>query len=150
MSISVNAVMVGGNITRDPQVKFLANDTCVGNFGIAVNESWKDKSSGEKKERVTFVEIEIWGKTAELCVQYVKKGDPVLVEGKLTQDTYEDKEGKKQTKTRVKAEKVHFLSQKPKGDEETSRPAKESPVKVKNVVNTATPIAVDNDQNPPF
>lgn len=133
MAISVNTVVIGGNVTRDPQVRFLANETCVANFGVAVNETWKNKA-GEKQEKCTFVEIEVWQKTAELCGQYLHKGDPVLVEGKLTQDTYEDKDGKKQTKTRVKADRVHFLGSKREGadrDENkavTVKPTKADPV----------------------
>lgn len=148
MAVNINSVWIGGNLTRDPQVKFLANEQAVANFGIAVNETWKSKD-GEKKENTTFVEIEVWGKTAELCGQYLTKGQPVLVEGKLTQSTYE-KDGQKITKTRVKGERVHFLGG--KGEKATSgTQGQEKSVKSPPNATSEAPIGGGaSDQDPPF
>ena len=109
--VSVNNVMIGGNLTRDPELKYTPQGVAVANFNVAVNEKYTDKN-GEKKENVCFVEVVAWKRTAELAAEYLRKGHPVLVEGKLSQDNWEDADGKKRTKTKVTASKVHFLSRK--------------------------------------
>lgn len=110
--VSINSVTVGGNLTRDPELKFLPSGVAVCNFNVAVNEKYTD-AQGQKKESVCFVEVVAWKKTAELAAEYLKKGSPVVVEGKLSQDTWEDKEtGKKRSKTKVTASKVHFVGSK--------------------------------------
>lgn len=105
--LSLNKVILAGNLTRDPEVKFLANERAVANFGLAVNERWKDKN-GETKENTTFLDIEAWGRTAELVGQYLFKGHPCYIEGKLKLDTWE-KDGVKQYKLKVIADTVQFL-----------------------------------------
>lgn len=110
--VSINTVMIGGNLTRDPELKYLDGGLAVCNFNVAVNEKYTDKA-GNKKENVCFVEVVAWKKTAELAAEYLKKGSPVVVEGKLSQDEWVDKEsGKKRTKTKVTAGKVHFVGPK--------------------------------------
>lgn len=111
--VSINTVLIGGNLTRDPELTFLPNGgTPVCNFNVAVNEKYTDKE-GQKKESVCFVEVVAWKKTAELVAEYLRKGSPVVVEGKLSQDEWTDKEtGKKRTKTKVTASKVHFVGSK--------------------------------------
>ena len=112
MSLSINCVLIGGNLTRDPELKFLPDGTAVCNFNVVVNEKYTDKK-GEKKENVCFVEVVAWKKTAELAAEYLRKGSPVVVEGKLAQDNWEDKEtGKKRSKTKLTASKVHFVGPK--------------------------------------
>lgn len=112
MSLNINRVTVAGNLTRDPEVKFLANDKAVAAFGIACNRTWKN-AAGEKQEETTFVECEAWGRTAELVGQYLKKGDPAYVEGRLKQETWDDKtDGKKRSKTKVSVDNVQFLGSK--------------------------------------
>jgi len=112
MSLNINRVTVAGNLTRDPEVKFLANDKAVAAFGIACNRTWKN-AAGEKQEETTFVECEAWGRTAELVGQYLKKGDPAYVEGRLKQETWEDKkDGSKRSKTKVSVDNVQFLGSK--------------------------------------
>lgn len=106
----LNKVYLIGNLTRDPETKYTVKGTCVGEIGIAVNQVWKD-DAGEKREDVTFVDVTVWGKTAELCGQYLKKGAKVLIEGKLSLDQWEDKTtGQKRSKLKVVAENVQFLS----------------------------------------
>lgn len=109
--VSINYVVIGGNLTRDPELKFLPTGVAVCNFNVAVNEKYT--VNGEKKENVCFVEVVAWKKTAELAAEYLKKGSPVVVEGKLSQDEWQDKEtGKKRTKTKMTASKVHFVGPK--------------------------------------
>lgn len=123
---SLNKVIIVGNITRDPELKYIPNGTAVTELNVAVNEKYTTKD-GTQKEEVCFVSVVVWGKQAENCSQYLSKGSSVLVEGKLIQESWE-KDGKKQTKTRVKASLIQFLNSKPKtneiSDEEAIRGAR--------------------------
>lgn len=131
MSLNLNHVTIAGNLTRDPEVRFLSNEQAVCNFGLAVNRRWKDKA-GESKEEVTFIDCEAWGRTAELVAQYLKKGSPAYIEGRLKLDQWEDKDGKKQQKLRVVAESVQFLGS--KGDQPAAeRPAPNRPTPASSV-----------------
>ena len=106
---NLNKVMLMGNLTRDIELKVLpqGNQT-VGNFGIAMNRKFKS-TSGEEREEVTFVDCEAWGRTAEIMKQYLSKGRPVFIEGRLKLDQWEDKEGKKQSRLRVVVENFQFI-----------------------------------------
>jgi len=111
--MNLNRVLLAGNLTRDPQIRFLANEKAVGEFGLAVNRKFKD-SDGNPKEETTFVDIEVWGRTAELAGQYLTKGKPVFVEGRLKLDTWDDKEsGQKRSKLRVVADTLQFIGAAP-------------------------------------
>jgi len=106
---NVNRVFLAGNLTRDPQVRFLANEKAVAEFGLAINRKFKG-ADGSLKEETTFVDIEVWGRTAELCSQYLTKGRGCFIEGRLKLDTWEDKkDGSKRSKLRVVADNVQFL-----------------------------------------
>lgn len=106
---NINRVFLAGNLTRDPQVRFLANEKAVAEFGMAINHKYK-AADGTPKEDVTFVDIEVWGRTAELCSQYLTKGRGCFIEGRLKLDTWEDKkDGSKRSKLRVVADNVQFL-----------------------------------------
>lgn len=109
MAVSLNKVLIAGNLTRQPEVRPLGNDKSVTSFGIAINERYTAKD-GEKRENVTFLDVEAWNKTGELCAQYLDKGSPVFIDGKLKLDSWEDKDGQKRTKLKVVAENVQFLS----------------------------------------
>lgn len=107
---SYNKVILIGHLTRDIEVRFLTSGSAVAECSLAVNETWKDKSSGEKKETVSFIDCTLWGKTAELAGKYLKKGSAVMFEGKLKQDTWEDKEsGQKRSKLKVTVEHMTFI-----------------------------------------
>src|SRR4051812_5023989 len=109
MSLSLNKVTLAGNLTRDPQVRFFANERAVADFGLAVNRKYK-ANDGTLKEETTFVDIEAWGRTAELIGQYLTKGRACYVEGRLKLDSWEDKKGgQKRTKLKVVADNVQFL-----------------------------------------
>lgn len=108
---SFNRVILMGNLTRDPEVKYVASGTAVTELGLAVNRYWFDKASNEKKEETTFVDVTLWGRQAEVAGEYLAKGRPVLIEGRLQLDTWEDREsGQKRSKLRVVGESMQLLS----------------------------------------
>ena len=108
---SLNKVILIGNLTRDPEVRYTPRGAAVCDVSIAVNRKWRDEQSGETKEEVTFVEIVVWGKQAESVGQYLRKGSSACFEGRLQQETWEDKQaGQKRSKLKVVAEGVQFLS----------------------------------------
>ncbi len=102
-----NKVLLLGNLTRDPEVRYTPKGTAVGELGLAINDSYKAQD-GTVKEQVTFVSVEVWGRQAETCKQYLTKGRPVFVEGRLRLDQWEQ-EGQKKSKLKVVAERVQFL-----------------------------------------
>jgi single-strand DNA-binding protein len=106
---SFNKVLLMGNLTRDPELRYIPSGTAVAKFGLAVNRDYVDKQSGDKKESVCFVDITVWGKQAETCNQYLTKGRPVFIEGRLEFSSWETKEGDKRSKLEVVAERVQFL-----------------------------------------
>ena len=120
-----NRVILAGNLTRDPELKYTPKGSAVARIGMAINRTWKSES-GEQKEEVTFVEVEAWGRQAEVIAQYVKKGRPLLVEGRLKLDQWEDKNThQKQSKLKVVLETFSFLdsSRGDSGSEPARRPA---------------------------
>jgi single-strand DNA-binding protein len=112
---SLNKVLLMGNLTRDPELRHTPKGTAVADLSIAVNDRMPDGNGGWK-DKVTFVDFTAWGSTAENAHKYLAKGRPILVEGRLELDTWDDKEtGKKRSKLKVVAESVQFLpSGKPK------------------------------------
>lgn len=104
-----NKVILAGNLTRDPELKYTPKGTAVAKIGMAINRTWKSES-GESKEEVTFVDVEAWGRQAEVIAQYMKKGRPLLVEGRLKLDQWEDKNThQKVSKLKVVLESFSFL-----------------------------------------
>ena len=104
---NLNKVLLMGNLTRDPEVRYTPKGTAVGDLAIAINDSYKAQD-GTIKESVTYVDIEVWGRQAETCKQYLTKGRPIFVEGQLKLDQWEQ-EGQKKSKLRVRADRVQFL-----------------------------------------
>jgi len=105
----VNRVILQGNLTREPDMRYTAAGTAVCNLGIAVNHKYND-SQGNTKEDTCFTDVEVWGKHAENCSKYLSKGRPVLVDGRLKMDSWEDKNtGQRRNKLSVKAENLQFL-----------------------------------------
>jgi len=112
---SFNSTVLIGNLTRDVELKFTPKGTAVAKVGLAVNRKWTT-DSGEKKEEVAFVDVELWGKTAEICGQYLRKGSCALFAGRLAQENWDDKAtGQKRSKLKVVAETVQFLDSKGSG-----------------------------------
>src|ERR1039458_5551806 len=107
-----NIVILAGSLTRDPELKYTPKGHSVAKIGMAINRSWKTET-GEKKEEVVFVDIDAFGKQAETIAQYVKKGRPLLVEGRLKLDQWEDKQThQKRSKLGVVLESFSFLDSK--------------------------------------
>ncbi len=107
---SLNKVILVGNLTRDVELRYAPSSTAIGAFGIAMNRKWKTEA-GELKEEVTFVDCTAFGKTAETMGQYLKKGAPLLIEGRLRLDQWDDKAtGQKRSKLGVVVETFQFLS----------------------------------------
>jgi single-strand DNA-binding protein len=107
-----NKVILAGNLTRDPELRYTPKGTAIANFGLAINRKWKSES-GESKEEVTFVDVEAWDRQGEVIAQYFKKGRPILVEGRLKFDQWEDKNThQKQSKLRVRLESFSFIDTK--------------------------------------
>jgi len=108
MAGNFNKVYLMGNLTRDVEIRHTSGNNAVGNFGIATNRKFKTQS-GEQREETTFVDCEAWGRTAEVMSQYLAKGRPVFIEGRLKLDQWEGKDGSKQSKLRVVVENFQFI-----------------------------------------
>lgn len=118
---SFNKVILIGNLTRDPEVKYLPKGTAVCNIAMAVNRRWKNEV-GEDKEDVYFADCKAFGKQAETIGQWVKKGHPLMIEGRLTREEWEDKKtGEKKTATRIMVESFQFLKGRDEGAAPTPR-----------------------------
>ena len=106
---SFNKVIIAGNLTRDPELRYTPKGTAVAKLGLAVNRTWKSES-GEQREEVTFIDVDAFGRQAEVLAQYMKKGRELLVEGRLKLDTWEDKNAKqKKSKLGVVLESFSFI-----------------------------------------
>jgi len=110
---SFNRVILVGNLTRDPELRYIPSGTAVTDIGLAVNDRRKN-AQGEWIDETTFVDVTLWARTAEVASEYLSKGAPVLIEGRLKLDTWE-KEGKKQSKLRVVGERMQMLSARGQG-----------------------------------
>lgn len=107
---SFNKVILMGNLTRDPEVRYTGGGTAVTDISLAVNRQWTDRSSNERKEEVSFIDVTLWGRTAEIAGEYLQKGRPCLIEGRLQLDQWEDREtGKKRSKLKVIGESMQLL-----------------------------------------
>ncbi len=112
---SVNKVMLIGNLTRDPELRRTAKGTAVTEVGLAMNRFFTAES-GEKREETTFVDVTLWGRQAELAHQYLRKGRPIYIEGRLQLDTWDDKQtGQKRSRLRVVGEVMQFLGSREDG-----------------------------------
>jgi single-strand DNA-binding protein len=133
---SFNKVILLGNLTRDPEVRYTPKGSAVCDLGIAINRSYT-LDSGEKREEVTYVDVVLWARLAEIAGEYLKKGRPVFIEGRLQLDTWDDKQsGQKRSKLRVIGETMQLLGGRPPGagggggeggEGKESRPSKTTP-----------------------
>lgn len=106
---NLNKVLLIGNLTRDPEVRYTPKGTAVADIGIAINRVWSN-DQGQRQEETTFVDVTLWGRQAELAQQYLTKGRGVFIEGRLQMDTWDDKQtGQKRSKLKVVAESLQFL-----------------------------------------
>src|ERR1700761_3001560 len=147
---SFNKVILLGNLTRDPEVRYTPKGSAVCDLGLAVNRSYT-LDSGEKREEVTFVDVVLWSRLAEIAGEYLKKGRPVFIEGRLQLDTWDDKQsGQKRSKLRVIGETMQLLGSRPSGgggdggdDDRGSRARPAAPPKA-----AAAPAEPDDDEIP--
>jgi single-strand DNA-binding protein len=129
---NINKVILMGNLTRDPEVRYTPNGKAVASFAIAINRKYKQGE--EWKEEVSYIDIVVFGKPAESCGQYLNKGDSVLIDGRLQQRRWDDKEtGQKRSKVEVVADSVQFGPKRSSagqggGQGGQSEPAPEAPV----------------------
>ncbi len=114
---SYNRVILMGNLTRDPEMKYIPSGTAVTNFGLAMNDRYTDRQTGEQKENTCFVDIEAWGRQAEIANEYLSKGRPVFIEGALKFDSWETEDGSKRNRLSVRAFRIQFIGGRPDGDE---------------------------------
>lgn len=121
---TLNRVFLMGNLTRDPEVRYTPAGTAVGDLGLAINENYKNKA-GETVESTVFVDVEVWSRQAETCAEYLFKGSPVFVEGRLKLDQWVNQQGEKRSKLRVRADRVQFLGA-PRRGAETADPHHEN------------------------
>ncbi|MCZ6679681.1 MAG: single-stranded DNA-binding protein [Candidatus Poribacteria bacterium] len=124
---SYNKVILMGNLTRDPELKYLPSGTAMTKFGLAVNRVYTDRQSGEKKEDVCFVDITAWGREAEVCNEFLSKGRPVFLEGRLNFNSWETDDGQRRSKLDVVAERVQFLGSRQDGGEAGATDGQSSP-----------------------
>jgi single-strand DNA-binding protein len=110
--MSFNKTILMGNLTRDPEAKSFPSGTTLTSFGLAVNETWTDKTSGEKKEDVCFIDVDAWGRQGEVIMEYFSKGKPILVEGRIRYRTWEADDGSKRSKHSVNLERFSFVGSK--------------------------------------
>jgi len=119
---SYNRVILVGNLTRDPELRYISTGTAVTDIGLAVNDRRKN-ANGEWVEETTFVDVTLWARTAEVASEYLSKGSPVLIEGRLKFDTWETNDGQKRSKLRVVGERMQMLGTRGGGGGGGSRPA---------------------------
>ena len=118
---SFNRVILVGNLTRDPELRYLASGTAVTDVGLAVNDRRKD-ANGQWIEETTFVDVTLWARTAEVASEYLTKGSPVLIEGRLKLDSWETQDGQKRSKLKVVGERMQMLGTKGQGGAEGGGP----------------------------
>ena len=104
-----NKVILVGNLTKDPQVRYTPGGTAIAEFGLAVNRQWKTPE-GESKEEVCFIDVNAWGRIGEVISEYKSKGDPILIEGRLQMQSWQGQDGQKRTKHIVVVEGFQFLN----------------------------------------
>jgi single-strand DNA-binding protein len=113
---NLNRVLLIGNLTRDPEVRYTPKGTAVTEISLAVNRIYSGED-GEKKEETTFVDVTLWARQAEIAGQYLRKGRPVFIEGRLQLDSWDDKQtGQKRSRLRVVAENLQLLGSRPEGE----------------------------------
>ncbi len=124
---SVNKVIIVGNLGKDPETRFLPDGKAVCGFSVATTDTWKDKATGEKKEATEWHRISAFGRLAEICGEYLKKGSQVYIEGKLRTRKWQDKEGQDRYTTEIVADAMQMLgSRSGMGSAEPREPAGES------------------------
>ncbi len=149
MAASLNRVFIMGNLTRDPELRYIPSGQAVASFSVAVNRVY-NTPSGEKKEEVSFINVVVWGRRAEVCGEYLSKGSPVFVEGRLQSRSWEDQSGAKRYALEVIASNVQFLRMAPKAGASPAARAKtiHAPEEVESIDLGADTASMPPDINP--
>jgi single-strand DNA-binding protein len=129
-----NKVLFMGNLTRDPELRYLPNGTAVTSFTVASNRVYS-LPSGEKKEEATFIRVVVWARRAETCAEYLNKGSSVFVEGRLQSRTWQGQDGQKRSTIEIVADNVQFLG----------KPKKDGPAKTQHKPEAQEPLGIDPD-----
>jgi single-strand DNA-binding protein len=145
---SINKVILMGNLTRDPELRYTPGGIAVANLGLATNRVYKDKN-GEKKEEATFVRVVVWGRQAEVCGQYLTKGSGLFVEGRLQSRSWETEDKQKRSTLEVVATNIQFVGGRKEGS--APRGMAEAPVDAAGSPSEEIPpMAGDSDEDIPF
>jgi single-strand DNA-binding protein len=143
-----NKVILIGNLTRDVELRYTPNGTAIAKFGLASNRTYKDSVTGENKQETLFIDITVFGRSAEIVNQYLSKGRRVLVEGRLVFDQWVDSQGQKRSKHSIVAERVQFMDSKGSGgidmQQQQPQPAQQMSQPAQNVPT----IDIDDDELP--
>ncbi len=146
-----NKVILIGNLTRDVELKYTPSGTAIAKFGIATNRTYKDNLSGENKQEVMFIDITVFGRSAEVANQYLSKGRRVLIEGRLVLDQWVDSTGNKRSKHSIVAERVQFMDSKSSSSDNGSyrfnQPEQKKP-QMQQKTNEIPSIDIDDDEIP--
>lgn len=113
----VNKAIIIGNLGADPDSRYTNDGKCICNINVATSEEWRDRGSGEKKEKTEWHRVAMFGKLAEIGVKYLKKGSKVYIEGKLQTRKWQDKDGNTKYTTEIVANQMQMLGERPKGDD---------------------------------
>lgn len=143
-----NRTILAGNLTHDPELRYTQSGKAVASLSVAINHIFKDHA-GEKREDVTFVPITVWGKQAETTAQYMKKGRPIFLEGRLKQERWTDKDGQKRQRLTVTANLIRFLGKPPKADD-TKQPIENQASDPQHPVDEEQDEPPVDDENIPF
>lgn len=149
----LNKVLLIGNLTRDVELKYTQGGLAVGKIGLATNRKWKDKSTGEDKEEVMFVDVNLFGRTAEIANQYLSKGRRVFIEGRLVLERWNDQNGNPRSKHTVTADNLQFVDSKGSSDssggyEDGSYSAPQAPAPKAAPAKQMPQIDIDNEDIP--
>jgi single-strand DNA-binding protein len=125
--VNLNRVHLMGNLTRDPEMRYTPKGNPIAEIALAINRSWTDEEN-QKREKVTFVAVELWARLAEIAGQYLKKGSPVFIEGRLKKEEWVDKtSGEKRSKLGVAGERLQFLGSRQENEAAASGPSSRGP-----------------------
>ena len=142
---SLNRVMLIGNLTRDPELRYIPSGSAVATFTLGVNRVYKTQS-GEKKEQASFIRIVVWGRRAEVCGEYLSKGSPVFIEGRLQSRDWQTQDGQKRNTVEVIADNVQFLRM---GDKQSAGAGKKSlPPEEVETINLSEEAGLPHDEKP--
>ena len=140
---SVNKAIILGRLGQDPEIRYMPNGLAACNLSIATSEQWKDKQTGEKKEKTEWHRISLFDRTAEIAVEFLKKGSMVYIEGRIETRKWTDKEGIERYTTEIKGDKMQLL-----GNRDSSAPA--SAPSPNSATPSASPAPVEPDDDIPF